>query len=112
MIRNTIIVNSLNQAGIGAASLSVFPTSFDCAAAGDSQNFTLTVASSSQEWSYEIDYTIWGLPWITVSEASEIGDDIVVIMCEENTGAERTGTVTFTSDYCKNVVVSITQVAA
>lgn len=112
MIRNTIVVHGLNQSGLGAPSLSVFPTSYSCAATESSQGFTLTVATNDQEWSYEISYTIWAIPWIEVSDASEEGDDTVTITCLENTGAERTGKVTFTSPYCKNVEVNITQAAA
>lgn len=111
MIRNTIIVHGLNQSGLGAPSLSVFPLSFECPSAGDSQNFYVTVATEDQEWSYSISYTIWALPWIEVTGASEEGNDTITVTCLENLGAERTGKITFTSDYCKNVEVTITQSA-
>lgn len=110
MIRNTIIVHGINHSN-PAPTLTVFPESLNLSYTADSDTVEVAVAFTTQEWSYSVDLghaPVWGY----VSGASEIGNDITTIGVYENTtGSPRTGSVTFSSDYCDDVVVVVHQAA-
>jgi len=111
MIRNLPVFNIINGAGGDRPRLDVTPNSLSVAATESFNDITIVVGYADQTWDYEISYEITALPWIMVTGASKEGDDTCVITVLENTGAARVGYVTFTSDYCANEVVTITQAA-
>lgn len=107
MIRNNSIVNTLNQSHGTVPSLAISLSVVYAAWGSNSTSRTITVATEEQEWDYEIDCS-----WLTVTGASGEGTDSFLISWTANTGDERIGIITFTSDYCKSVFVTVTQAAS
>lgn len=111
MIHNIIVLHGQNQNVSDRASLGVSPITINATSAETITDITVTVGYEEQTWDYAVSYEIWALPWIMVTGASKEGNDICVITVLENLGAARVGYVTFTSDYCSNKVITITQSA-
>jgi len=110
MIRNNLILHGLNRAVGGyVPSLSISPDVLNFNQYPDTQSVDVYVADVSQAWGYEI--SSGDEEWITVSGATGIGDDSVDISVTvfNPTNPPRTGTVTFTSDLCANVVLTVNQ---
>ena len=111
MIRNTIAFHGQNQQFEILPSLSVLPASLNLSWEADSDTVTVNVATEDQAWS--VSASLGHAPaWGYVSGASEIGDDTVTIGVYENTtGSPRNGSVTFSSDGCDDVVITVHQAA-
>lgn len=85
--------------------LSVSPTSTTKASTANS--FTANVTSNST-WNVSE-----GLSWVSYSGASGSGNDAFTVSLTENTGTQRSGTITIqTLDSAKTATISITQSAA
>jgi len=109
MKRNLIVHHGLNFERTIPVYLSVNPTiinnvDYD----GETRSVAVDVGSESQTWDYSDDAA-----WIIVKNATKVGDDAdVSIQCLANdTGLLRQGHVTFISDNCPDVVVTVNQLA-
>lgn len=107
MIRNLVTVRGANQHKNVPPSLSVSPVVIAPTAAYGFTTVTVTVASNDQDWDYEI--SAGDDTWIAVNDASKEGSDTCYIIYGTNPYDERAGSVTFTSNGCANVVVTVTQ---
>lgn len=85
------------QAGASGAELSVTPTTVELSGAGQQAEVSLT---ASDAWT-----TSKSASWITVAASGQAGTWQVYISAGRNTGAPRTGTVTFT---CAGVSQTVT----
>lgn len=115
MIRNALMVNALNKVSGYVPSLTTDETILYFGYNGGTDSFTIIVADEGQSWTLEQQYT-----WYTVSASSGDGDTVITVTCNErapNPHAEltiqedRSGTITVSSNYCKNKSVTIYQYA-
>jgi hypothetical protein len=110
MIRNTIMVNALNRADSYVRTLTLDDIILYFDYTGGTDSFTIIVADDSQDWTLVQDYY-----WFTVSATSGDGDTVITVTCSArgpNPHADqedRSGTITVSSDYCKNQSVTIYQ---
>ncbi|HUU99453.1 MAG TPA: BACON domain-containing protein [Bacteroidales bacterium] len=111
MRRALLVHHGLNHERTPLIFLDVDPLTLNFPYTADSDTVEVDVATEDQAWDYSADMghaPAWGY----VSGASKLGDDTVTIGVYENTtGSPRQGTVTFTSDDCDDVVVTINQMA-
>lgn len=108
MIRNTIVVNSLNKVSGGyVPTLYVNITTAQFLYEGGTEEYTVEVADPTQIWVLDKEYD-----WVTLV-GTGVGTDVyAAIVCEENPYvADRTQTVRITSQYCANAEITVTQYA-
>lgn len=84
---NASIVQAASSGPTPSGDISVYPGTVELAGAGESKNVTVTTAYS---WT-----AVSSASWIVVSPDSGSGVTTVAISAARNTGAPRTGTVTF-----------------
>jgi hypothetical protein len=106
MIRNTIVVNGINKSSGGHVPyLYTTITSASFTMVGGTEVFTVAVADPTQVWS-----TDKNIPWVTVIGTLVGTDPNVAIVCDESPYIiTRSGIVTISSQYCANILITITQ---
>lgn len=110
MIRNALMVNALNKVSGYVPSLTLDETIIYFKYDGGTDTFTIIVADEGQSWTLEQQYT-----WYTVSASSGDGDTVITVTCNERAPnphadqEDRSGTITVSSNYCKNKSVTIYQ---
>lgn len=76
--------------------------------AGEDLNDSVNVGSESQTWSLVEDDPTWIM---VIGESSPGDDDFIIRVAANSTGLPRSGTVTFSSSGCPDVVVTVNQLA-
>lgn len=113
------MVNALNKVSGYVPSLTTDETILYFDYNGGTDSFTIIVADEGQSWTLEQQYT-----WYTVSASSGDGDTVITVTCNERAPnphadqlfhliyvEDRSGTITVSSNYCKNKSVTIYQYA-